>query len=654
MERLYFKRGYKLRYVRLTNGLNDRGQLVPEDKVFDIIKTDSDWYQSVFYYNEKHFEQFKSVGTIKGIKDTTTNKLVFDIDSKSSVDDARKSAIEVLSRLKSQAGIEPTDVEIYSSANKGFHIILTGSKFLTPMETGNLATRIAGDIPGFDLTMYDANQLLRVPFTKHQKTGNHKIPLSFDELKGLSVDAIFNKSKNLDNVEMSLNIKEHSLPPEFYRTVERVEATVNNISMSAREVLARKPKQWKDSKWLIAEGFFESGERHHAMMVLAATYKGMGYNKENTYGLCKSAARQQAERTKTDAFPKEELWNNVMEAIFDDGWEGGQYSVDKDPWLKQYSIKMGVFESDSIEDIPRKMVDIDGEFSNFVLNIEDNTILTGIKWLDEEMPLTIGNNLAILGAPSSGKSALALEILKNTSQAGVITVFASLDMTPKRMYQKLLHKVSGLGRDELFQRYRDGRGNELRDLIAKDYGNVWFYSKSSPSVSDIREYIINLEKRTGQKVKMLMVDYFERINSDKSEETAASKQVAGQLQDILNDLDICIVTLVQPNKHAIPSPDTPLLSYSSIKGSSYLAQAFRSVVSIWRPFFNPETVKDDKFLEMAILKNDLGELGKHMFAWDGLTGSIVEPTTDEKTKYGFLMNEKSEKKAEKAGNDGWN
>ncbi len=637
------------KYVRLTKGLVSKGQLVKEEEVYDLIgdQTNTDWYQSVFYYNDKHLEQFKKTGTVKGIKDVTTNKLVFDLDSKKSVNDSRLSALQVVDRLKAQAGVGSSDLEITFSGNKGFGIIATIDKFVTPLQAADIATRVAGDLDGFDLSLYDANQLLRVPFTKHQKSGKYKIPLTYPELKDLSIDAIFDKAKDLSNVSGEISVSEVKLPDSFYNP-RNVETKINNIPKGAREVLERKPKQWRDSKWLIHEGFFDSGERHHALMVLAATLKGMGYDSVATGHMCKAAIEKQATRSKSDKFPKEELWENVITSVFDESWEGGQYSVDNDPWLKNYAIKMGVFENDSKEDSPKQIRDIEGEFTDFVMNIDENTIKTGIEWLDKEMPLITGGNLGIIGAASSGKTALALEILKNTSQAGVVSVFASLDMHRKRLYQKLLHKVSGgMSRDEIYELYRSGRGHEISDSIARDYGNVWFFDRSAPTVSDIREYVLNVEKKTGKKVKLLMVDYFERVNSNKSEDTAASKEVAGQLQDIVNDLDICLITLVQPNKFSLNGgPDSPILSYTAIKGSSFMYQAFRSIVSIWRPFFNPETADRDNYMEMAILKNDLGEVGKNTFGWTGKTGDIYNLTQTEKETFKALLKERQDEKKE--------
>ncbi len=182
-----------------------------------------------------------------------------------------------------------------------------------------------------------------------------------------------------------------------------------------------------------------------------------------------------------------------------------------------------------------------------------------------------------------------------------------------------------------------------KSYIKRQYGNVYFYDRSRPTVDDLRKFILTVEAQTGQKVKLLMVDYFERIGSDVSDATASSLKVANELQDLLNDLNLAIVTLVQPNKFSLAGgPDTPILSYTAIKGSSFLYQSFRSIISIWRPFFTPKTKHLDKFMEMAILKNDLGELDHFKFNWEGKTGTITEMSEEQEFTYSSYLEEKKE------------
>jgi hypothetical protein len=228
-------------------------------------------------------------------------------------------------------------------------------------------------------------------------------------------------------------------------------------------------------------------------------------------------------------------------------------------------------------------------------------------------------------------------------------------MHRNRLFEKLLYKTSGLSREELYKRIKEGTASPIFNKVREEYKNVYFYDRSAPTVDNIREYINQVQEQTGKKVKLVMLDYFERVNSDKSEDTAASKDVAGKLQDLVNDFDICMVTLVQPNKFALASgPDSPITNYTAIKGSSFLYQSFRSIISIWRPFFNPEYAEYDKFLQMAILKNDLGELDMFNFGWHGKKGEIWELAQEGEEELERLLKLKANAKAKvDDGNNDW-
>jgi len=637
-------------YVRVTNGLNDKGNLIPkeeyENTLSDGFASEDDQYSSVYLYDENHYAKFSTSGTVKGITNVVTDRLAFDFDSLQNPEQARKDSIAVIERLKTHA-VDPDDIDIYWSGKKGFTVMVKLDQLITPEMHQRLAmTTFGKGLPTLDPSLYNASRILRVPNTRHPESKLYKVKLSYTQLQTLDVEKIKKLASSVLSTSVKIS-KPVKLNPELFKAPTPEPKIVKPVSDTG---LA--PRHWKDYKWAIlnAEGL-KSGERHAAMMVVAATCRGLGYNRDITESFLKTFDQKYAAVTKQDE--NQEEVEHTLDSVFSSSWNGGQYSIEKNAWLRSYCDRMGFTGKEETKVI--QLHDIEDEFIDYVKNIEKNTILTGIQELDEVLPLTIGMNLGIIGAPSSGKSAMALKILKNTSDAGVISVFASLDMRRNRIFEKLLYRVSGLSRKDLYEAIKTDKAKAIFTKVKEEYKNVYFYDRSCPTVDDIRDYIKQVEIATGQKVKLVMLDYFERVNADKSDETAASKEVAGKLQDLVNDLNICLITLVQPNKFSISGgADTPLLTYSAIKGSSFMSQSFRSIVSIWRPFFNPETAAADKFLEMAILKNDLGELGKFQFGWDGKRGEIWSLTDEEKEYMNELINEKKRAKANEEGKgDGW-
>lgn len=643
------------KYYNFKMGLSAKPKLLTLDEISEVnLPQDKDAYVSIFSYNGEQKKLIEDTGSVASISDVKTNTLVWDFDS-TDVEKARKDTVALGNRLVNDYNVDPDVIYCFMSGNKGFHVVLPIDKDINPDQFKQATATIAKGLDTFDTSVSDHARILRLEHTKHPKSGLFKIPLHIAEVDEMTVEQIKAMAKQ-DRDEDKAGFKQGKamLPSTLFTIAPIKERKKSSMMTDNDEHLLKNPaKGWKPYKWALAQGFFESGERHSALMVIAATCRSLGYDRDTTYYIAKSALKKQANRSGQEEFDKGELWENIVEYVYSDKWEGGSYSPQTNPWLKKYCDRMGFNLLDTTNNIIQ-MHDIEAEFVDYVKNIDKNTILTGIPELDKALPLTVGMNLGIIGAASSGKTALSLKILKNTSDAGVVSVFASLDMRRNRLFEKLLYRVSGLSREALYAKIQNNEAGDIFAQVREEYKNVFFYDRSCPSVEDIRRYINSIEEQTGKKVKLVMVDYFERVNADKSDETAASKEVAGKLQDLVNDLNVCLITLVQPNKFSLSGgPDTPILNYTAIKGSSYLYQAFRSIISIWRPFFTPEMKNDDKYLQMAILKNDLGELEMFNFGWDGKRGEIWGLGEEGQAHLEKLLDAKDEKKNKSASKEEW-
>ena len=224
------------------------------------------------------------------------------------------------------------------------------------------------------------------------------------------------------------------------------------------------------------------------------------------------------------------------------------------------------------------------------------------------------------------------------------------------MFEKIMYDVTGLSRTELYEAFKSGRGKELTAKMKEKYGSVWFYDRSGTSPADMERYIKAVEAHTDTKVKLVMIGYLERVQSEKSSDTEASKDIAQKIQDLVMDLDIACVTLVQPNKNAYNGgPDSPIENMAAIKGSSYLQQSYRNIISLWRPGYTPTLSEQghDKFIEFAILKNDLGSMGKTVMGFEGAKGQIRPLEDIEYQEHKELLQYKRELAATGSKNDGW-
>lgn len=631
-------------YKRICNGVNDRGFLVPSEENTHKFITDNqqDWYESLFLYNEEQKAEFDKTGSVAGVQHVTGKRLYFDFDSKDDLETAANDTLSVYHKLR-DIGFSEDTIELSFSGSKGFGIDILLVNEISVKDFKHAVFAIAGDFKTFDRVINNPSRVIRVVNTKHQISNRYKVQLTLEQLETLSIDEIKAYADSPKNQEPKLLAKF----PDFLRhKEEKKKPTVTNILGSVD--YSNKPKFLSNCRWALQNGLFKDGSRSTALLCLASTYKNLGYDQEIVYRMLKGVAELQSQRNDTDRFPDEEIYNNIIVQVFADSWKNGQYSCrEQGNFLFDYCKSLGVHKCNHAMDDqmkPKHLIEITSSFKDYVRNIDKNTIITGISAIDENFFLSTGSNVGILGAPASGKTALALNILNNTSKSGVKSVFASLDMHRNRLFEKVLYKISGLSREDLYHKFQTDSEGDLLKLLNQEFGNVYFLNKSSPCVQDVREYVLACQEACGEKIKLVMVDYFERVNSDMSDDTAASKRVAGELQDLVNDLDVCLITLVQPNKMSISGgPDQPLYSYSAIKGSAFVSQAFRQILSIWRPFATPELKEDDRYLQMAILKNDLGELNEFVFSWNGKKGQIREMEEHEISEFETILDQKKSK-----------
>jgi hypothetical protein len=418
----------------------------------------------------------------------------------------------------------------------------------------------------------------------------------------------------------------------------------------------KKPEFLDNARWALQNGFFYGsaskavGDRTQAFLCLAATYKNIGFAKEHTYRLLKGVAELQAERTGEERFSDVELWNGTIKSVYSATWKGGVFSVhNKGSWLYNYAKEYGIDVGDELVPV-ETFSSIASEFSDYVSNIEENTIKTGLAPLDELVPLTVGMNLGVLGAPGAGKTALALDILESTSKNGVCGVFASLDMYRTRIFEKVIYRLTGLSRKEVYEIFQkdEKRKAEILAKVESHYENVFFFDKPGATPDDISRFISDTEKQTGKKIKYVLIDYFERVGTDIADTNASNVHVFNGIQNLITRHKIAAITLLQPNKSGYSGgPDTPLLNYANIKGSSIMSQGCRAIISVWRPFYNPTWKDFDNYMQVGVLKNDLGELGILNFGWEGKRGLISVLTPEKRERLMQLIAQKEESEKEK-------
>jgi archaellum biogenesis ATPase FlaH len=643
-------------YTRLCDGLTDKGILIPatDDVYKHIPNLNRDFYKSIYLFNETQYKEFQDRGSVAGMKDVVTNKLAFDFDDGGNADNARRDAMTVIDRLRG-SGIEESAIQIFFSGSKGFEVSVDfKDTFLTPIEAKNIASNLAKDLATFDTRIYNATRVFRIPLTKHNKTGLYKIPLSMDDITA-SADVIkANAKKNFNPADIAGAWTQATLSGVLKKlkdTTPKLEKTmasiVSDLDFSSID-WTKKPEKLSPEKYALSLGFFESGERSQALMILGASNKALGMDETHNYYALKAAADLQSQRTGSDKFSKDEIWKNIVSQIYSPLWMGGTYSVKTEPLLQK--INMHIPASIKVKD----MADIVGisegyeAFKHYAKNIEENTMKVGIPQLDRQLNFQRGRLYSILGSPGSGKTSLALNMINNTSKNNYHSMFFSFDMSQYDVIQKLTQRHTGMKRDELYDIYTSDNSAEIEkvDKILQDnYANVSFVFKTGQSIEEIKDSIVKREQLLGIDIPLIIVDYLELVQSKFSDPTQASAEVIQGLREIAINTNKIVIVLLQPNKMS-STVDMPITSYNAAKGSASVAQAVTAMLTVHRPGYSSRTPEYDNYFSIDCVKNRTGQLFHVDLAWNGLRGTIRELEEIEAQELQELLQRKREQQGD--------
>jgi hypothetical protein len=438
-------------YRAFSVGLNKRQLIKADENYIDTVGSiinknpDLDYYESLYLYNQEHFNQFKKTHTLSGISDNVTDKIVFDFDSKSDLKLAQTDAKELYGRLVN-AGFSKKAITTYFSGSKGLHIELKIDSLITKETLCTVLDNLTDGLPTFDVKIRDNARLFRFPLTKHPGTNKYKIPLTEQELNDGSIEEIQKAATDVDFDErfalLETTKEKTSIPTKVLfitKKEKKVEKVISTVNISERPDLSRKPKHLTAAKYVLQQGYFNEGERNEACMILASTYKYLGYDQEHTYNIIKATLRMRCTRLGLPDYDKKELWNTIIQPIYSPTWKGGTFS-EEDGLLKatidRYDLDtVNIHESGLVS-----LSSIADQYRDFATNIEANTIKLGIEEIDKKLRITTSMLVAFLAAPSAGKSSVSFGILNTVSKTGEKALFFSMDMSIPQVYQRLIQR----------------------------------------------------------------------------------------------------------------------------------------------------------------------------------------------------------------------
>jgi replicative DNA helicase len=403
-------------FYRVCETVTDYGKYVSANEdISKHIDVNKPYYQSIYMYSEeqvkaakeiieveKNKKKIKRPRGVSGVVDVVTKKLVWDFDSL----DIRKSqedTKELVNRL-TENGFSENNLGIFFSGGKGFHVEIETDTLLTPNQFKAITSSIAKGLKTYDSVVANPSRIFRVAGTKHNSTGLFKTRISSEELSSMTVQEVQEVAKSSYE---SVGLVEASLSPALLSLGDKKEEKKEHAATDDFTIdLSVKPSELSNWKYALSQGLYEQGAKHNALLILAATYKGLGKPDKESYYLLKASADLQSDRFGEERVEKERMWN-IIEHVYSPLWEGGTYSEDNFPQaIKDFLGDLGIprFSEEEIdEDL---VVNVDQGFDNFydyATKIDENRLNFGIPELDKILKPQKGHLIGLLAGPGIGK-----------------------------------------------------------------------------------------------------------------------------------------------------------------------------------------------------------------------------------------------------------
>lgn len=227
--------------------------------------------------------------------------LYFDLDHAEDPSVSQKDAIKLVEFFTKEMDIRESDMWIYFSGSKGFHILISSDALgIEPRKdlhkifkhmAGYLVHRLG--LTSLDLVVYTEKRMIRLPNSMHQKTNLFKTEISVNELNKLTLEEIKDLAKSprhADDLPYTAEERKKAMkyrPRTGYLLINKTEEYEQAAATSARKY-AKEEFQFKKDKPpacvvdILNGGWKKDGDRNQATVQLACYFKDAGYTREET------------------------------------------------------------------------------------------------------------------------------------------------------------------------------------------------------------------------------------------------------------------------------------------------------------------------------------------------------------------------------------
>jgi len=239
-------------------------------------------------------------------------------------------------------------------------------------------------------------------------------------------------------------------------------------------------------------------------------------------------------------------------------------------------------------------------------------ITTGLADLDACLGGFHDGDLTVEGArPAMGKTAL---LIHHAMHCGVPYGFVSAEQPAHQIAQRMVAARGGVSLSDL----RHGRigGKEMEAVKAAQgvIKQASLYDRSSPSILEVERVARRWRHRQG--IKILFVDYIQRIRGAGERRHEQVGDVVRRLKTLARDLGIPVVALSQVGRQ-VEGRENKRPSMGDLSDSSEIEKEADQILTLYRDEVYDRNSDDKGLAEINIAKNRHGYCGAVKVAWMG-------------------------------------
>jgi DnaB-like helicase C terminal domain/Primase C terminal 1 (PriCT-1) len=496
--------------------VKNRGKIVPITNI-KTTPCNHERYISLFPFDKDIFDYVKTNGSVKDYVGKQYCPIFFvDIDNEENVESSRRSAIELINRFVSEYHVNISDIYIYFSGNKGFHVGLPDWLIGIPRTPQTnisdhcraFITKMKDGLNDIDMSVYNSTRIFRVVNSVNKKSGLYKIPISWDEL-------------NSDIDSIKLLAKEPRV--DFIRT-----QTQKQISVELSSLWEFCEVQETNTPANFEDGILSSlkkGNRNNTLYSQSAKLVKMGMSKQQVFDFIYSVNLRL-----DDPLPEAEVRTTVDSA-----------------YRKFSSSKKELVIKTFAECIPDWLSDIQEE---------NNKISLKFPLLDYEMKGKLRGELcAIIHYGGTKKSLFAQNVCHhNIMYNNQRVIYSSMEMGSAKLSSRFIDmQVEGEGRNATIEMEEMEKTNPdlvrsiLNEHVSPQYGDKLLVTFNSSL--DCNDYRYFLDKVIGEigPVDIIVVDGLSMMGGNDNETSLVNKHTR-ELKEIAKDYNVFVMMIVHTSR----------------------------------------------------------------------------------------------------------